>query len=432
MRQPERLRRPRVPRGIATLTVVMVLFFIVAMVAAYTNRTLIVDQRSSANNLHAAQALQAADSGIEWALTQLNGPRESATCTSSNQAGDAEFRGRYLILNQDNTWTMQNYQVGGLTYAYAPSCVANAGTWTCSCPTSASPTPSLGLPPNGLGQAFRVIFQVPGSLARPGTIGILSQGCSNLGSGSNTCITQQAQTPQVDAVAQVTASVGLVKALPYVPAAALTAGTTVTAATLTATNADSATGLTVHAGGAITVTTPQFAGPPGSGSDGKLDNDPALAAEAVAGGRLFESFFGMDTANYRRQPAVAIVDCTGGCNSASIADALARYPGRMIWIDGDITFDGPGAIGTAAQPAMIVATGTVTFAAALTYNGLLYANAIVWSAGADTAVVAGALVAATTFTASVAATVSYDATMLATISRSYGSFVRVPGGAQYF
>lgn len=427
--------RPWAPtRGMATLTVVMVLFFILAMVAAYTNRTLIVDQRASANNLRGAMAMEAAEAGIEWAIAQLNGPRATLTCASSDQGADLEFRSRYLTLNPDSTWSVQTFTLSGVNYAYSPSCVADSGTWNCSCPTAAAPTPSLSLPTDGLGQAFRVTFQAIQGASYPahaGTLGILSQGCSNLGSGGSNCIST-AQVPQVDAVAQTSASVGLVRALPYVPVAAITAGTTIDGTTMRVANADPTTGLTVHAGGVITIATEQLLGPAGSGSDGKMASDPKLAARAAVGGRFFESLFGMDTNNYRRQPGLKIVDCTSGCTSSQLDDPLARYPGRVIWIDGDVTIDTAGTIGSVAQPAVIIVTGTLTINAAVTYYGLLYANVVNWSGGAATAVVSGAIVSATSFRATATATVAYDATALSTISRSYGSFVRVPGGNQFF
>ncbi len=434
MYTPETSRRSARPRGMATLTVVMVLFFILAMVAAYTNRTLIVDQRASANNLRSAMAMEAAEAGIEWALAQLNGPRATLTCASSDQVADSEFRSRYLTLNSDSTWSVQNYTLSGVNYAFSPSCVADAGVWTCSCPTTAAPTPSLSLPPDGLGQAFRVTFQAIQGASYPahaGTLGILSQGCSNLGSGGSNCIST-VQVPQVDAFAQTTASVGLVRALPYAPAAAITAGTTIDGTTMRVSNEDPSTGLTVHAGGAITIATAQLTGPAGSGSDGRVGGDPALAARALVGGRFFESLFGMDVNNYRRQPGLKIVDCTVACTSAQLADPLARYPGRVIWLDGDVTLDSAGTIGSAAQPAVLIVTGTLTLNAAVNYYGVLYANVVNWSGGAASAFVNGAIVSANQFQATATATVAYDATILSTISRSYGSFVRVPGGNQFF
>lgn len=448
--------------GVATLSVVMILFFILAMVAAYTNRTLIVDQRASANNLRGAMAMDAAEAGIEWALAQLNGPRVDLTCTPSNQVADTEFRARYLTLNNDDTLSVQNYTLNGVNYAYSPSCVASAGAWSCSCPNAAAPTPSLALPPEGLGQAFRVTFQAIQGAAYPahaGTIGILSQGCSNLGSGASNC-TSTAQVPQVDAVAQVAASVGLVRTLPYRSAAealasAITAGTFIRANTIRVANTDAATGVTLHAGGAINIdmATSQLFGPPGSVAGiSKVACDDALwtrrtgapapvrgaacpGPEPPASDRFFQSFFGMDTDNYRRQPGLKIVGCpVAGCTSADLTVPLAHYGGRAIWLDGDLTIDAAGTIGSAAQPVVLIVTGNLTINAAVNFYGLLYANAITWNAGAAAAVVGGAIVSETSFdaTPSPTATVAYDSTILSTIVRSYGSFVRVPSGMQYF
>ena len=51
-------------RGAATLVVVMVLFFIISMVAAYTSRNLIFEQRTSANQYRSTQAQEAAEAGL--------------------------------------------------------------------------------------------------------------------------------------------------------------------------------------------------------------------------------------------------------------------------------------------------------------------------------------------------------------------------------
>ncbi len=440
------LMSPAPPRqGMATLTVVMVLFFILAMVAAYSNRTMLVEQRGASNTLRAAQAFEATDAGVEWALTQLNGPRLTSACASSAAVGDADFRSLYLTRVGDGTYSVNTY---GAANIYLPSCVANQGTWTCSCPSGsdAGASPSLALPPNGLGQAFRVNFVSPASLnvnpatsVGPGVVQVLVQGCSNLGSGANSCIAPFSATPpQVDAYNRAQVWLGLVKALPSRPRAALTAGTTVTiapAATLTVSNGDNNSGLTVHAGNPI----PggggplRLGGPAGGTGNGRADNDPALAAVAASSSAFFASIFGMDAANYRRQPATVVVPCgVGGCTSADLADPLARYPGRVLWVDGDLNLDAAGTIGSPSQPAMIVTAGTLTLSAAVIYNGLLYADAVSWAAGADDAAVNGAIVSATTFNAAVDATIAYDASILGMISLYYGSFVRVPGGTAQF
>lgn len=445
-------RRPPAPsrRGLATLTVVMVLFFILAMVAAYSNRTMIVEQRGASNTLRAAQAFEATDAGVEWALTQLNGPRLTSTCGSSVAAGDTDFRSLYLTPVGDGTYSVNTYGAANL---YLPSCVANQGAWTCSCPSGAGAgaSPSLALPPNGLGQAFRVNFVSPASLnlnpataVGGGLVQVLVQGCSNLGSGNTSCIAPFSATPpQVDAYNRVQVWLGLVKALPSKPGetsppAALTAGTTVTVvpgATLTVTQGSGS--MTVHSGNPIPAgggSLKLVAAPGSPGTDnGLADNDTTLANVAASSSTFFASIFGMDKDNYRRQPATVVIPCgVGGCTSADLADPLARFPGRVLWVDGDLNLDAAGAVGSASRPAVIIATGTLTLSAAVAYNGLLYADAVAWAAGAGAAVVNGAIVSATTFDAAVNATVAYDASILNTINLYYGSFVRVPGGTAQF
>ena len=72
MRHPARSQSRYRQTGAATLIVVMVLFFIISLVAAYTNRSLIFEQRTSSNQYRSTQALEVADAGLEWAISQLN------------------------------------------------------------------------------------------------------------------------------------------------------------------------------------------------------------------------------------------------------------------------------------------------------------------------------------------------------------------------
>ena len=93
-RESQRTRWRAVPiRGVATLTLVMVLFFILAMVAAYANRNLIFEQRVSINNLRTTAAASAAEGGIDWAIAMLNGGRIDASC-EPDAASATTFRSR--------------------------------------------------------------------------------------------------------------------------------------------------------------------------------------------------------------------------------------------------------------------------------------------------------------------------------------------------
>ena len=86
-------------RGAATLIVVMILFFVMSLVAAYTNRSLIFEQRTSANQYRSTQSLEIADAGMEWAISQLNYSRIDSACAKSASTSDTSFRQRYLNIN---------------------------------------------------------------------------------------------------------------------------------------------------------------------------------------------------------------------------------------------------------------------------------------------------------------------------------------------
>lgn len=419
------------PRGIAALTVVMILFFILAMAAAYTNRTLIVEQRSTTNALHSAQAIDATEAATEWAIAQINGGRVTSTCTSSTVGTDASVRTRYIEVQDD-----LSYKTPDRKTATPMACVSNRGVWECSCPVLGA-KPSVTPTADGNGQAFWVVFDA--GLSGPGILSVLAQGCSNLGTDStSSCATAPdlaGVITTVDAVKVSNTQVGLVRALPFAPAAALTAGTTVTAVagtTLWVVNPDANTGLTIHSGGAVTAGTLKLAVAAGTPGDGKVESDGVLAARAAAGGRQFESIFGMDANNYKRQPATVMIDCAAGCTSADLADALSRHPGQVLWIAGDLNLNSAATLGSASQPMVLVSTGTVTLSRAINFNGFLYANAVVWAAGADASVFRGALVSASSFVANANATLLYDAAMIKVINGSYGSFLRAPGGTAFY
>ncbi len=93
-------------RGAATLVVVMVLFLIMAMMAAYANRNLIFEQRIASNYYRSGIALETAEAGIDWALGKLNAGSIDALCVADGAAATS-FRDRYLAIGADHTITTQ-------------------------------------------------------------------------------------------------------------------------------------------------------------------------------------------------------------------------------------------------------------------------------------------------------------------------------------
>ena len=97
-------------RGLAALTVVMIIFFVMAMVAAYTNRNLVFEQRISTNSYKSARAVDAAEAAVDWTLSMLNGGVLTDNCTApsaaalaANPSAFSDFRRRYLRIQPDTT-----------------------------------------------------------------------------------------------------------------------------------------------------------------------------------------------------------------------------------------------------------------------------------------------------------------------------------------
>lgn len=435
MHHPDR----RLPtHGMAALTVVMMLFFVMALVAGYTNRNLIFEQRISANNYRSTKALEAADAGVEWAVAMLNGGRVTTSCQASTVAQDDDFRRRFLVdAPEDSLNGPGGYNLAwgvNLAGRMFPSCINRDGALTCICPSSTVRAPAISAPTDGIGSAFAVSFLLPGNDVRPGAIQIATRGCASPGQGSTACFSQSSDTPQVDSVFNALVTLGLVRALPIAPPAALTAGTAINASAgrLLISNPDRQTGMAINAGGGLIPGlggTDQLEGPSGAdrADSARLvrTNDPALADLAAAPNNAwFRSNFGADPASFRRQPATIQVNCNAGCAWADLANVVASYPRNPIYVNGNLTIDAGGNLGSAQDPLMLVVDGTLTVASTATITGFLHANAVVWTAAAT---VQGAVMSASTFTTSATTTIVYNAPALTMISLRYGSFVRVPG-----
>jgi len=96
-----------------------------ALVAAYTNRNMIFEQRISANSYRAERALDAADAAVDWTLAMLNGGRIDTSCQASIDPAKTDFRRRYLTAALD----ANGIDVGGYVPVPAlyPACVHPTG-----------------------------------------------------------------------------------------------------------------------------------------------------------------------------------------------------------------------------------------------------------------------------------------------------------------
>lgn len=431
---------PHRQRGVATLIIVAVLFFIVSLVAAYTNRNLIFEQRTAANQYRSTLAFEAAEAGLEWTLSMLNGGRIDANCAASTSVTDTSFRQRYLTIDDDTglvdpTGTLVVTPTGASAGTVWPSCVFGSGAWTCSCPDPGG-APALTEPAaDGLPHpAFRVRLVRLTGTRPPGAVRVEVNGCTRL---DDACLDFPATGVGGEGRASLSVVVALRGGVAAPPAAALTVREDLdVGGALAAYNGDAASGgLAVMTGGAIIdpssllASTSAPGAPPG---EGRIDNDAGLIALGT-GERLFTTTFATWPDVWRDQPAVQRLDCTAAlCDGDDLRDAVALNPGHVVWVDGDIALDGAGDIGSAAEPLVVVVDGQVTdIAAGTVFHGLLHVRAADWAAAGD-GLVRGAVIAENTMSGSASFDVLRDADVLRRARWQTGSFVKVPGGWRDF
>ncbi len=394
MATPVRRRPPPPGRGAAALVVVMVLFFILSLVAAYSSRNLIFEQRTSANYYRATKAFEAAEAGLEWALAQLNGGRIDAACTPSADPGATTFRDRYLVMLADGSLGVRTWNDAGVETARRAACVRGAAGLECDCPDGAAP--ALAAPAGtGATPAFLVSFEVPPG-APPGVVRVVAQGCSNFDASCLTSIPAGA-----DANASASALVALAPALTQAPLASLTVRGDLQPgnARFVATHPDA---VAVMAGGGQTeVNMANIETPPGTPQsdlalqqrlqafgDSTLGDPTAPPGGLSAGERMFLGLFGVAPAAFRLQPAVVRRSCTDDC-AGVLGAAVAAFPGRVLWIDGDLAFGAADdlTLGSPGAPVVLVIDGNLQMASGsrVAMHGLVHlrGGSLLADAGAD-------------------------------------------------
>lgn len=424
-------------RGAATLVVVMVLFFIITMVAAYTSRNMVFEQRTGANLYRATQSFEAAEAGMNWALMMLNSGRIDAQCQAVTGTTNNSFRQRYLDIDAGTGLITPRAQTSG--DPLTPTCVFNGGTgsWSCSCPVNAAPavTAPGG---NAVSPAFRVRFSAPtlssGAAPESGLVRIDVVGCTRL---DNDCLNAAGASVANEGRTVLGAVFMLSGRATTFPQAALTARGNVTASNLNVINAASAgSGITVHASG--TINTPGLvlttsAGNALGGSTLDLDAnlDPPDIGTFTTAQRFFASMFMLTPERWEQMPGVVTVTCTGAggaCDAAAVRTAIRDNPGRPLWLTGGLTVDGTDDIADAANPVMMVINGNLAFSTNRTIHGLLMLRGTDWDTGTVAAgTIRGAIVVDGAVTGTSSLIIRYDSDVLRNLRTQSGSFFRVAG-----
>ena len=434
----------RQPRGAASLIVVMVLFFLLSLVAAYTGRNLIFEQRTSVNQFRAVQAFEAAEAGVEWALAMLNGGRIINDCLEATATtAQTSFRQRYLNIDPiTGMVTPRMTAAGGMM---TPSCWFNGTNWICSCPEDATLVTKPANWGNDVYPAFRIRF-VTTNVVRPGVIGIESQGCTRL---DPACLGFPATALESEGRAVVTAFIGLKPALATPPAAALTvSGTVAAGAVVNAYNTEADRGgIALHVGVAANpAAVLQLRGLPGTPpSAAAVLTDTPLTRLTDLPNRMLPTILGSWPNTYQNQPAVVPFTCPAGDCRAALASQVALNPGRIFWIQGDLTLSSAGAIGSLPNPAntavagpvMLVVAGKVFTTPGVRIFGFVYLlddlplgpPVGAWEGEGE---IQGAAFIEGNLGATAAPTVNLVGSVMDAMRRQSGSFVRLPGSWKDF
>lgn len=412
-------------RGVAALLVTTLLALATILVVAYTQRNLVVEERASAQHVRSAQAFEAAQAGLEWALARLNDPaRVGPDCRPSADAAARSARDLWIrFATAAGDVVPATWDVAGTALPLRAACVLGDGGWACSCPAS-GPTTLAEPARRSTAPAFEVAFAAG---TRPGLIDIVATGCTRLGA----CASGAGAAHE--AASRVEATFALLPALRAEPAAALTVRGDIDAGAgaLGAHHRDGAGGsLAVHTGGHVAAPALRLGAPDGaSPGDALASNDSALGA--LAGDRFFARFFAMPVAAWAAQPAVQVVACDGDC-SAALAAAVAAGA-RLLFIDGDAALSGPASFGTADDPVVIVARGALTARGAITVHGVVSAASLQWrDAAVPGAEVHGAVLVAGDYTGDAAADFWHDGAVLGRLKTRAGSFLRINGSWKDF
>ncbi|MBA3623156.1 MAG: hypothetical protein H0W48_01550 [Methylibium sp.] len=411
------MRRARLQRGIGTLALSMLLLVGASIVLFYLNRSLVFEQRSSANQLRSTMALEVAEAGLEWATGMLNRPHKMQdNCTPVLSSSTAPtFRNKYVPPHPTLPRLVPAENV-------FPGCTLNGTALSCHCPN----VPASGEAAAALGAAtwpgFTVRFTPGGD---DESVRITSTGCSAL-AGACTDLT----AGSADATATVSGTVKLSPLIRSVPATALTCGASCNIGTVTVENLDVATnGITIDAAGPITFTADHVATIAGLPPENSVLADDAALDKIVAGdplctgGALFKAYFGSTLAAYVNAPTTKAI----ACSSTSCPELVDAYGEgwRSFYLQGAGGQLSTGTLGSAADPVTLVSQGTIALSGSALVHGLVFANAATLGAGTPT--VQGALLACAAFTGTGTGRITYDPVALRNVQRASAVMVRVPG-----
>jgi hypothetical protein len=201
-------------RGVATIVTSVILLLVASIAVLYLNRSLIFEQRTSANYIRSATAQEMAEAGIEWAAGMLNSATDIDTSCNALSTSLSPFSKKYVFTQ----WGVNSHVVSATT-TY-PGCKFNDTTYTCGCPDVTPGSTTVA----SLGTSVLPGFTVQFSDVANDTLSvkITAIGCT---ATSYACTSSNASASDgPDARATVTVILKAVPLLRSAPASALTCG----------------------------------------------------------------------------------------------------------------------------------------------------------------------------------------------------------------
>ncbi|WP_157271053.1 hypothetical protein [Azohydromonas aeria] len=398
-------------RGAVALLSVLLLCGLALLASLHAHRALLAELRGAQAQQRSAVAQEAAESGLQWALAQLNAGRVDAQCRPSADGDDPRWRDRLI----DGAPSRPAPRLDDTGAPKRAGCALQSdGGWRCGCGGTGAPALATETP------TFEVQFA---ATPRSGQVHLLSRGCLGCGGG------------ELDARAEARALLALVPALAGLPAAPLTVRGELRLQTLAldlSTRERDAQGLLLHAGGAVTPAAPApgAASGPGSGSAATVsERDPALA---LPPGRFLHRWLGLEPADFARAPGVRRLQCGAGDCAEALRAAVTRGA-QALWIEGDLALPTGAVLGSADAPVLLAVQGRAALGPGVALHGLLAAGALRWDARPGGDFIRGAvLVNGDCCEGSGAPAIERDAALLRRLARQAGRYVAVPGSWRDF
>lgn len=357
-------------RGVATIAVALALLLGMTLVAFFTHRNLVLEQRSAIHHDRFARAFELAEGGLAWAGTRLNDPQRldaSPSCVPS-VAGTHSFVERMVAMSAAGLAPL-----GG-----RPGChVAPDGAVSCSCDMP----PGTAAAPSAHARFALQLRRAAG--ADPWTLEVISRACTQAG---EPCDATAAGSATPDATSTVRVSYRMRPVFAQAPGAAvLVAGDVAIGGGARVVNADAASrGLTIVAGGRIaTAADVRLASLPGTPAEASIvDTDDTLARLGADTDALPRALLGDSLDGHRRSPLTWTVTaapcdgrprCTPCASPSECGGALAQAHARgftQLWLDAPATLAGPS-LGSERAPVVVVTTAPLTLDGDIVVRGLL-------------------------------------------------------------